>query len=105
MKPDDPILKKCRSILEDLYGERLKGIVLYGSCARGTDAEDSDIDLLVLLDGPVNVAREIRRIWDVLYAVQLESDRVISVMPAETHSYRKGECNLYRNVQQEGVPV
>ena len=105
MKPGDPILKKCRSILELLYGERLKGIVLYGSSARGTDTEESDIDLLVLLEGPVAVGAEIFRIWDVLYPVQLETDRVISVMPADAEGYRNGESMLYRNAQEDGVPV
>ena len=105
MKPDEPILKKCRAVLESLYGDRLRGVILYGSCARGTETSDSDIDLLVLLDGPVDVGAEIGNIWEVLYAVQLESDLLISVMPAEAESYRNGEYNLYRNVLKYGVAV
>ena len=105
MNRDDPILKKCREILSSLYGDRLKGVILYGSLARGTEREDSDIDLLVLLEGPVDAGLEIYRIWDVLYPVQLESDRIISVMPADAESYRRGDSMLYRNVQECGVPV
>jgi len=105
MKPDDPILKQCRTILEDLYGDRLKGVILYGSTARGTDTEDSDIDLLVLLDGPVNAGEEVFRIWDVLYPAQLESDRHISVIPADAKRFRSGECGLFRNAQKDGVAV
>lgn len=105
MQPDDPTLQKCRAVLTSLYGPRLRGLVLYGSCARGDDGPDSDIDLMVLLARPVNVAREIRRIWDVLYPVQLESDRLISVLPADAQSYQDGEYALYRNVRRQGVPV
>jgi len=105
MTANDPILRRCRAVLEALYGPRLRGIVLYGSAARGDDQAESDIDLLVLLDGPVDVADEIYRIWDVLYPVQLESDRLISVMPADERNYRDGAYSLYRNVQAEGVPV
>lgn len=105
MDPADAILRKCRDTLEALYGERFKGVILYGSTARGEDTPDSDIDLLVLLRGPVRVATEISRIWRVLYPVQLESDRLISVMPADAQSYRRGECSLYRNVQHDGVTV
>lgn len=105
MRRNSRILRKCRQVLESLYGERLRGLVLYGSCARGTDTRQSDIDLLVLLRGPVNVAAEIRRIWDVLYSVQLESDRVISVHPVDAQSYRSGEYALYRNVIEEGVAI
>jgi len=105
MRRNSRVLRKCRQVLESLYGERLGGLVLYGSCARGTDTRQSDIDLLVLLRGPVNVAAEIRRIWDVLYSVQLESDRVISVHPADAQSYRSGEYALYRNVMEEGLAI
>jgi len=105
MKPDDPILQQCRAVLASLYGDRLAGVVLYGSCARGTETSESDIDLLVLLEGPVDVAAEIHRIWQVLYAVQLECDLLISVMPADAEKYRNGACNLYRNVLEYGVAV
>ena len=69
MHHDDPMLQQCRALLQALYGARLHGVVLYGSCARGTEETDSDIDLLVLLEGPVDGAQEIRRIWEVLYPV------------------------------------
>jgi len=105
MTANDPILRRCRAVLEGLYGDRLKEVVLYGSTARGEDTDESDIDLLVLLDGPVNAGAEILRIWEVLYPAQLESSRVISVFPADAASYSRRECNLYRNAQDEGVPI
>ena len=105
MKPDEAILGKCRKVLEQLYGERLQALILYGSSAREMDTSQSDIDLMVVLDGPVNVGLEIRRIWDVLYPVQLESDRIISVMPADGESFKEGGYALYRNVLREGVPI
>ena len=105
MNADEPILQKCRAVLSSLYGDRLEGVVLYGSCARGEETGESDIDLMVLLDGPVNVAREIRRIWGRLYPVQLESDKRISVLPADADSYHKGDYSLYRSIQEYGVAV
>jgi len=105
MKPDDPILGKCRAALEALYGDRFRGLILYGSTARGEDTDESDVDLLALLDGPVEVGAELRRIWHCLYPVQLESERQISLMPADVAEYRNGDCRLYRSVQREGVPV
>ena len=104
-RAEAPVLRKCKAALRAMYGDRLKGVILYGSSARGDDAPESDIDLLVLLDGPVNVAAEIRRVWDELYPVQLECDREISIRPAAADSYERGESILFQNIREEGIAV
>src|SRR5918996_4113321 len=105
MDRDNPTLQKCRALLPTLYGTRLHGIVLYGSCARGTEAPESDIDLMVLLEGPVDASQEIRRIWEVLYPLQLESDRLLSVVPVDVALYHRGEYALHRQAKAEGVAL
>ena len=105
MHHDNATLQKCRVLLQALYGARLHGVVLYGSCARGTEASESDIDLMVLLEGPVDGAQEIRRIWEVLYPLQLESDRLLSVVPVDVALYHRGEYALYRQAKTEGVTL
>jgi predicted nucleotidyltransferase len=45
------ILAEVRQAMEALYGERLAGLVLFGSWARRDAAPGSDIDLLVVLKG------------------------------------------------------
>ena len=47
------ILTQLRSHFEQLYGDRLTQMVLYGSPARGDAHPDSDIDVLVVLKAPV----------------------------------------------------
>ena len=46
------LLKQIKARLAAAYKDRLRGVVLYGSVARGDARPDSDIDVLVLLDGP-----------------------------------------------------
>ncbi|KAF5427026.1 type I restriction enzyme, S subunit [Candidatus Methanophagaceae archaeon] len=43
------ILKEFREELENLYENKLKSIILYGSWARGDATGDSDIDMLLFL--------------------------------------------------------
>jgi predicted nucleotidyltransferase len=105
MQPSDPTLQQCRALLRRLYGTRLKAVVLYGSCARGTEAAESDIDLMVLLEGPVDAAQEIRRMWEVLYPLQLESARLLSVGPVDAALYDQGAYALYRQAKAEGVAL
>ena len=47
----DELLAAIKTPLAEAFGERLKGVVLYGSEARGDSEPDSDIDVLVLLKG------------------------------------------------------
>lgn len=78
---------------------------MFGSVARGDAQPDSDIDLLVVLDGSVDVVREARVLADLLYDVQLDSDRYISAKAASLDDYEAGRLQLYRNVQREGVAI
>ena len=45
-------------------GRSLVGVVLFGSTARGTQREGSDVDLLIVLEPGVPITRELYRRWD-----------------------------------------
>ena len=79
--------------------------MLYGSLARDQSEPGSDIDLLVLLQGPVDYFRELRDIVDLLYPIQLETDRLISAKPAPVDEFERGSIQLYRNARREGQRV
>jgi len=78
-------------------------LVLYGSVARDQASQGSDIDLLVLLNKPFDYFQELRRIIDLLYPIQLDTDRLISAKPAPLDEYEDGSIELYRNAKREGV--
>jgi predicted nucleotidyltransferase len=99
------ILVKCKKTLVQTYGERLKGVILYGSMARKNSTPSSDMDLLVLLAPPVDYFTELRNLVDALYPVQLESKRLISAKPVSVKDFETGSISLYRNAKREGVAV
>lgn len=99
------IIRQCKAALEGYYGPRFRGLVVYGSEARGQANSTSDIDLLVLLSEPLDYFRELRRIVDLLYPIQLQSDRLISAKPAPASEYERGSIQLYRNAKREGLLV
>jgi predicted nucleotidyltransferase len=96
------IARRCKGVLSRHYGPRFKGLVLYGSVARRQTAPGSDIDLLVLLNQPFDPSHELRAIVDLLYPVQLESEYLISALPAAVDDYEQGAVMLYRNAKREG---
>jgi uncharacterized protein len=97
------LLRRVKSALQEAYGKRLRGVILYGSEARGTAEPDSDIDLLVLLDGPVDYWPESHRIVRALYPLVLECGRPIDAKPVDLREYESQEWPLYRTAKEEGV--
>ncbi|MEO0517871.1 MAG: nucleotidyltransferase domain-containing protein [Cyanobacteria bacterium P01_A01_bin.116] len=98
-------LETCKKLLVQHYGEKLKGVILFGSAARQEITAESDIDLLVLLAQPLDPVQELRTVVDVLYPVQLEASHWISAMPAAQDEFTAGSIQLYRNIQQEGIVI
>jgi predicted nucleotidyltransferase len=99
------LLARIKSRLQTVYGDRLRGVVLYGSEARGEATSDSDVDILVLLVGPVMLGQELYKIIEALYPLQLEMNRVLEAFPVDEADYLRGEYAWYRNAQKEGIQV
>jgi predicted nucleotidyltransferase len=101
----DALLKRVKSALQDAFGNRLRGAILYGSEARGQADPDSDIDLLVLLTGPVAFGKDLRTCIHVLYPLVLDLGRPIDVVPVDVAKYEAQEFPLYRQASSEGILV
>ncbi len=99
-----PILKEFKEQIAELYGQRLKKVVLYGSYARGqANDEHSDIDLAVVLAGAVDPCKEIDRMADIFTDLNLEHNVLIAVYPVSESNFDKVESPLLLNIREEGV--
>lgn len=99
------ILTELRTCLRSLYEERLVSLVLFGSQARGAAAPDSDIDVLVVLQGSVDPGAEIARVGELTAALSLKYDTVISCLFLSAERYATEQSPLLLNVRKEGVLV
>lgn len=106
---DEKIKKMLMELAESLqhvYGNKLKMIVLYGSVARGTQTDDSDIDIMVLIDGDNEELYQYGdRLNDVSTDFSLKYLKVLSIVDISYQEYVnwKELSPFYRNVSKEGV--
>jgi predicted nucleotidyltransferase len=99
------VVREFRRRLEVLYGERLRGVVLYGSYARGEADEGSDMDVLIVLDDLVDEEAELRRMDPIADELSLSHDVVICNLVIGARDFVRRDSPLLMNVRQEGVRV
>jgi predicted nucleotidyltransferase len=99
------ILQELRARFERLYGDQLVGLLLYGSQARGEAEEGSDIDVLVVLRGPIDALDEIARTEFIVADLSLANDVVISCVFKSQEAFENGRSSLLLNVRDEGIAV
>lgn len=107
--------KKLREVLDKfaeeakkIYGTKLESLILYGSCARGDFENDSDIDILILLNVPLeSINSERKRILDISDKLDLEYDVVLAPVVQNYELYQKyiSVSVFYQNVEREGVKI
>ena len=99
----EELLKEIKNRLVSVYHNRLKGVILYGSEARDDADPNSDIDILVLLTGPVSRLKEHRTIMSNIYDLVLEVERPIHARPTDVAVYEAADYPLYKSIKQEGI--
>lgn len=99
------IVRDFQKRLQYLYGDRFVRVILYGSFARGTATEHSDIDVLVVLKSPVVAGREIDTMMDIIFDMNLTHNVLLSVYPLSETEYKMVNSPLLLNVRKEGIAV
>ncbi len=66
------ILREFKAQLDALYGERLEQVILSDSWARGEATDESDIDLVVVLEGQLTPGKEVDRMIDSITDMNLK---------------------------------
>lgn len=99
----EALVKEIRNRLAAVHGARLRGVVLYGSEARGEAEPESDIDVLVLLEEPIDYGRDLQANLEALHPLAMELARRISAKPVSAKQYETVDCPLYRHAREEGI--
>ena len=100
------IVEELRAILWTQYGPQFKGIVLYGSCARGDNEAESDIDLLVLIDDSADVKEgesSLSQIGHKLNSKYWGLGTMLTPVLVREGDYQRGKSPFFLNVKREGI--
>jgi len=99
------LLQELKSQLQELYGDRLFSVLLYGSVARDEATTDSDIDVLVVLKEQVLPVQEVRRMADIRLYFLLEFGELVSIMPMSLDEFSDRTASFASKVRREGITL
>ena len=105
MLQNNPMLKRFRAVLDEMYGGRLERVVLFGSRVRGDAHADSDYDVAVFLRGMSDRATEMNRLADLSTRIIVEEDGpFIHAMPYSAGSYDE-RTPLMHEIRTGGIDL
>jgi predicted nucleotidyltransferase len=95
------LLQELRDGLAALYADRLKGLYVYGSFARGEADDESDLDVLIVLDKVGHYGAEIDRTSHLIAGLSLEHRVSVSRVFVSEEDWRNGESRFLRNARDD----
>ena len=102
-------VSRFRRVLETRFGDRLRDVVLYGSHARGAATEESDVDVLVVVDRLTH--EEADAVARLAYFVDAELGdawvglEALAMSTEHAQDLRSRERRLMRDIDREGLRV
>ncbi len=100
----DPVLLRFRKVLDEVYGNRIERVVLFGSRARGDAHAGSDYDVAVFLRDMDNRDPELYRLADLSTQLIQETGEFVHAMPYRAGAYNE-RTPLMREIRLEGIDL
>lgn len=100
------LMQQYISEIKKIYGSHLQKVILYGSYARGDFRQDSDIDIMILLDiSDLELKAYGQELSYMTYDFNLDNDLEIKPIAKSEAHFRKWVENypFYANIHKEGV--
>ncbi len=100
------ILDELKKGLVEIYGDQLNAVYLFGSFARGEGRlPDSDIDVMVVLNGEFNYREVENRSIGFVSSLCLEYDVIIICHFVSAQRFEESKFPFMLNVRKDAVAV
>lgn len=102
----DEIIGRVVAFSKEVFGEKFQSVILYGSYARGDYDEESDIDIMIMVDMSREELNQYRTVFSEFFSnINLENE-VFLTSKLQSKSYFNQWQNVmpfYQNVMREGI--
>lgn len=102
------ILSSFSQQMKSIFGSHLSKVIVYGSYARGDYKDNSDVDVMILVDLPEDKVKKMENtVYDIAFDIEMDTGVDISpVLKSKAqYEYWADVLPYYRNVREEGVVV
>jgi predicted nucleotidyltransferase len=97
------MLSDVKEELHKLFQNRLSEVILFGSFARGNYSDESDIDLLAILDEIKNKKSDKEKYFYSMTELSLKYDKVFSLVLFSKDDFQNKKIPLLMNIRREGI--
>jgi predicted nucleotidyltransferase len=101
---DDPLLARFRAALDEMYGDQIERVVLFGSRARGDAHVASDYDVAVFLKDLPDRWLELHRLADLRVKLIDDTGAFFDVLPYPVAAYAE-RSPLMREIRLDGFDL
>lgn len=101
----EEILNEIKGKLDKILGKNYH-MILFGSQARGDQADFSDVDIMIILNDKASNFEAKEKIRDIIYEFSLNTPYLFSILivPESLARERKGFL-VFKAIEEEGVAI
>ena len=103
-RTDDPILARFKAALQEMYGDRIDRVVLFGSRARGEATSESDYDIALFLRSPPDQMRERMRLADLRVTFLEDTGAFFETIPYPAAAWEE-RTPLMHEIRRDGLDL
>ena len=100
----NPVIRRFRDAVTEIYGDRIERVVLFGSRARGDARDDSDYDIAVFLRDLEDRAHDMDVLAYVSTDVLYDLGAVVHAMPYRAGAYNDGSPLMWE-IRHDGIDL
>ncbi len=87
------------------YGDKIIKVILYGSHAKGNATDDSDIDVLVVVDDKLDPKDVEGYLNDFLFEILLEKEELVSVIAVKESIFKNYRLPIFISIKEKSIAV